>query len=65
RSPLPMQEAELSAALTGLQGSWRRDGDGVELRFPWKVGQAVPVVSRFCLGQPGDGGWRLWLPASD
>ncbi|MCD8147066.1 MAG: hypothetical protein LUD84_07320 [Clostridiales bacterium] len=60
---LPTQDAELAAALTGLQGGWRQGEDGVELRFPWQVGQAVPVVSRFCLGQPGDGWWRLLLRA--
>ncbi len=64
-STLRLQDAELSAALVGLQGGWRRDGDGVELRVPWQVGQAVPVVSRFCLGQPGEGWWRLRLPGGD
>ncbi len=64
-STLPLHDPELVAALAGLQGSWRRDGDSVELRFPWQVGQAVPVVSRFCLGQPGDSWWRLRLTISE
>lgn len=62
---LRTQDRALAAALVGAEGGWRKGEDGLELRFPWQVGQAVPMVSRFCLGQPGDGWWLLRLPAGE
>ncbi len=46
------------------RGSWRREKDTLLLRFPWQVGQAVPVTSLFCLGRPENGWWTIELKES-
>lgn len=62
---LRLRDEALSAALAALpQGQWRSRNGAVDLRFPWSVGQPVPLVSLFCLAAPEDGWWTLTLPAA-
>lgn len=50
----------LKDGLSGLeQGTWRRRQGQLELRFPWKVGEPVPLIGLFCLAEAGDGWWKV------
>lgn len=41
------------------EGSWRREGDVLTVRFPWRVGCSVPVCALFCLSEVRDGVWYV------
>lgn len=60
---LPLEDAELRKALSACpQGLWRREGSSLRLRFPWRSGDAVPMMSLFCFGHSREGWWELELP---
>ena len=62
-SSLSLRDGELKQLLNRYpQGLWRRDGDRLLLRFPWREGQRVPLMSLFCFAQPRDGWWEVELP---
>jgi hypothetical protein len=63
-SSLSLPDPELSRQLREHpQGLWRREGETLLLRFPWRAGQRVPVMSLFCFARPRDGWWEVELPA--
>lgn len=56
--------AELAHMLrTCPHGLWRWKADRLLLRFPWKSGQKVPLMSLFCFARVHDGWWELELPS--
>lgn len=60
---LSLPDSELSRLIhTCPQGLWRREEASLLLRFPWREGQRVPLVSLFCFGRPHEGWWEISLP---
>jgi hypothetical protein len=57
---LKTRDSVLASGLAEIgQGHWRRRENCLELRFPWCVGQKVPLTSHFCLGEPKEGWWYV------
>jgi hypothetical protein len=61
-SSLTVRDAALAKQLHECsQGLWRRQGDTLLLRFPWRQGEKVPLMGLFCFGAPRDGWWEITL----
>ncbi len=64
-SSLRLPDPALARALRAWpEGLWRRDGTRLLLRFPWRVGDEVPLMSLFCFARPRDGWWEVEVPDS-
>lgn len=58
------QPDEKTAVLLRQQfgGMWQNRGQSIAVRYPWKTGDAVPVVSLFRYGQRAGDWWEIILP---
>lgn len=54
--------ALLQALRAWPEGLWRWEEGRLLLRFPWRQGEAVPLMHLFCFGQGQDGWWEVEVP---